>query len=40
MEHLLEFYRLTTLLLGKLAYAGAAVICIALVTSAIERAKP
>lgn len=40
MEHLLEFYRLTTILIGKLAYAGAAVICIALIASAIERAKP
>ena len=40
MNEFLEFYRLTTVLLGKLSYAASAVICIAIIANAIERARP
>lgn len=37
MDELLEFYRLTTILIGKLAYAAAAVISVALITERVKK---
>lgn len=39
MNELLEFYRLTTILIGKLAYAAAAVISVALIAKAMKESN-
>lgn len=39
MKELIDIYRLTTVLIYKLAWPAAAIICTVLITSAIERAR-